>query len=123
MLMIPLVTTFASPASTGQHAVAYGVIAAVATGYGIVLARRFGAAAVVEGQRVRAAHATVVALVFGAILGGAAVIGVAADSAGQGVARLRWPGTGASHTDRCDRPERASARPGSQIWCRSATVG
>jgi len=56
--------------------VAYGVIAAVATGYGIVLARRFGAAAV-EGQRVRAAHATVVALVFGAILGGAAAIGVA----------------------------------------------
>jgi hypothetical protein len=37
----------------------------------------FGAAAVVEGQRVRAATATVVALVFGAILGGAAAIGVA----------------------------------------------
>ena len=77
LLMIPLVATFASPVSSGQHAVAYGVIAAVATGYGIVLARRFGAAAVVEGQRVRAAHATVVALVFGAILGGAAAIGVA----------------------------------------------
>ena len=77
LLMVPLVATFASPVSSGQHAVAYGVIAAVATGYGIVLARRFGAAAVVEGQRVRAAHATVVALVFGAILGGAAAIGVA----------------------------------------------
>jgi hypothetical protein len=77
LLMVPLVATFASPVSSGQHAVAYGVIAAVATGYGIVLARRFGAAAVVEGQRVRAAHATVVALVFGAILGGAASIGVA----------------------------------------------
>jgi Fusaric acid resistance protein-like len=63
--------------SSGQHAVAYGVIAAVATGYGIVLARRFGAAAVVEGQRVRAATATAVALVFGAILGAAAAIGVA----------------------------------------------
>jgi hypothetical protein len=69
--------TFASPVSSGQHAVAYGVIAAVATGYGIVLARRFGAAAVVEGQQVRAATATVVALVFGAVLGGAAAIGVA----------------------------------------------
>ncbi len=77
LLMIPLVATFASPVSSGQYAVAYGVIAAVATGYGIVLARRFGAAAVVEGQRVRAAHATVVALVFGAILVGAAAIGVA----------------------------------------------
>jgi MFS family permease len=77
LLMIPFVATFASPVSSGQHAVAYGVIAAVATGYGIVLARRFGAAAVVEGQRVRAATATAVALVFGAILGGAAAIGVA----------------------------------------------
>ena len=77
LLMIPLVATFANPVSSGQHAVAYGVIAAVATGYGIVLARRFGAAAVVEGQRVRAAPATVVALMFGAILGGAAAIGVA----------------------------------------------
>ena len=46
-------------------------------GYGIVLARRFGAAAVVEGPRVRAAHATVVALVFGAIVGAGAAIGVA----------------------------------------------
>jgi len=77
LLMIPLVATFPSPVPSGQQAAAYGVIAAVATGYGIVLARRFGAAAVVEGQRVRAAHATVVALVFGAILGGAAAIGVA----------------------------------------------
>jgi hypothetical protein len=77
LLMIPFVATFASPVSSGQHAVAYGVIAAVATGYGIVLARRFGAAAVVEGQRARAAVATVVALVFGAILGAAAAIGVA----------------------------------------------
>jgi MFS family permease len=77
LLMIPFVATFASPVPSGKHAAAYGVIAAVATGYGIVLARRFGAAAVVEGPRVRAAHATVVALVFGAILGGAAAIGVA----------------------------------------------
>jgi MFS family permease len=77
LLMIPLVATFASPVPSGQQAVAYGVIAAVATGYGIVLARRFGAAAVVEGPRVRAAHATVVALVFGAIVGGGAAIGVA----------------------------------------------
>jgi hypothetical protein len=38
LLMIPLVATFASPVSSGQHAVAYGIIAAVATGYGIVLA-------------------------------------------------------------------------------------
>jgi hypothetical protein len=38
LLMIPLVATFASPVTSGQHAVAYGIIAAVATGYGIVLA-------------------------------------------------------------------------------------
>jgi MFS family permease len=37
LLMIPVVATFASPVPSGQHAVAYGVIAAVATGYGIVL--------------------------------------------------------------------------------------
>lgn len=77
LLMIPLVATFASPASSGQQAVVYGVIAAIATGYGIALARRFGAAAVVEGQRVSAGVATVSALVFGAILGAAAAIGVA----------------------------------------------
>ena len=45
--------------------------------HSVALARRFGAAAVVEGQRIRAAHATVVALVFGAIVGAAAAIGVA----------------------------------------------
>ena len=77
LLMIPLVATFASPAASGQQSVVYGVIAAVATGYGIALARRFGAAAVVEGQQVPVAAAAVSALVFGAILGAAAAIGVA----------------------------------------------
>jgi len=77
LLMIPFVATFANPVSSGQHALVYGVIAAVATGYGIAITHRFGGAAVVEGQRVLPAVATAVALVFGAILGGAAAIGVA----------------------------------------------
>ncbi|MGC5225326.1 FUSC family protein [Micromonospora sp. DT81.3] len=81
LLMIPWVATFASPAPSGQHAVVYGVIVGVATGYGIALARRFGAAAVVEGKRVSVGLAAVSALVFGVILGAAAAIGVA----------LGWP--------------------------------
>jgi Fusaric acid resistance protein-like len=61
LLMIPFVATFASQCRRDNMRWPMG----------------FGAAAVVEGQRVRAATATVVALVFGAILGGAAAIGVA----------------------------------------------
>ena len=74
---LPLVATFASPVPSGQHALVYGVIAAVATGYGIARARRFGAAAVIQRHRVRTAHVTVVSPVFGAILDRAAAIGVA----------------------------------------------
>ena len=55
----------------------YGVIVAIATLYGIVIARRFGASEVVDGERLPLPVASVVALVFGAVLGGAAAIGVA----------------------------------------------
>jgi hypothetical protein len=77
LLMIPYAATFVSPVSTGRDATIYGVIAAIATLYGIVIARRFGAAPVVDGDHLAPSVATVVALVFGAVLGGAAAIGVA----------------------------------------------
>jgi hypothetical protein len=57
--------------------VIYGVIVAIATLYGIVIARRFGAPAVVEGYRLSPPMAAGVAIVFGLVLGGAAAIGVA----------------------------------------------
>ena len=52
-------------------------MAAIATLYGVVLARRFKAPEVVEGQRVSLPVAVSVAVVFGIVLGGAAAIGVA----------------------------------------------
>jgi hypothetical protein len=52
-------------------------IVAIATLYGIVIARRFGAAAIVEGYRLSPPEAASVAIVFGVVLGGAAAIGVA----------------------------------------------
>ena len=48
-----------------------------ATLYGVVLARRFKAPEVVEGQRVSLPAAAAVAVVFGVALGGAAAVGVA----------------------------------------------
>jgi hypothetical protein len=51
--------------------VTYGVIAGIATLYGVVLARRFKAPEIVEGQRVSSALAVVVAIVFGAVLASA----------------------------------------------------
>jgi hypothetical protein len=52
LLMLPLAATFATPVSSGRHAVVYGVIAGIATLYGVVLARRFKAPDMVEGQQV-----------------------------------------------------------------------
>jgi MFS family permease len=76
LLMASWAATFASPVTSGQHAVVYGVITALGTGYGVVLARRFGARGVVEGQRLPVANAAGLAVVFGVAVGGAAAIGV-----------------------------------------------
>src|SRR6478609_1895562 len=51
LLMAPYAATFVTPVSTAQSAVIYGAIVAVGTGYGIVIMRRFGAPAVVKGDR------------------------------------------------------------------------
>src|SRR5262245_18123371 len=77
LLMVPYAATFATPVSSGRHAVAYGVITGIATLYGVVLAHRFKAPESVEGQRVPMAQAVLVAIVFGAVLVGSAAIGVA----------------------------------------------
>jgi uncharacterized membrane protein YccC len=75
--MVPFAATFATPVSSGGHAVAYGVIAGIATLYGVVLARRFKAPDIVEGERVSPAQAVTVAILLGAALAGSAAIGVA----------------------------------------------
>jgi hypothetical protein len=77
LLMVPCAATFVTPVSSGTDAVIYGVIVAIATLYGIVVARRFGAPAVVEGYRLPPPAAASVAIVFGLVLGSAAAIGVA----------------------------------------------
>jgi hypothetical protein len=77
LLMLPFAATFASPVSSGRHAVAYGVFAGIGLLYGVVLARRFKAREVVEGQRVSIPAAVAVAAVMGVALGGTAAIGVA----------------------------------------------
>ena len=77
LLMLTFAATFPIATSSAKDAAAYGAIAAIATLYGIVLARRFKAPEVVEGQRVSLPVAIGVAIVFGAALGGAAAIGVA----------------------------------------------
>src|SRR6185436_6456480 len=77
LLMIPFAATFVTPVSTGKDATIYGVVVAIATLYGIVVARRFGAAPVVDGDHLAPSVAVMVAIVFGAVLGGAAAIGVA----------------------------------------------
>jgi hypothetical protein len=75
--MVPFAATFVTPVSSGTDAMIYGVIVAVATLYGIVIARRFGAPAVVEGYRLPPPAAASVAIVFGVVLGSGAAIGVA----------------------------------------------
>ena len=77
LLMIPYAATFATPTSSGWDAVIFGVFAGLGTGYGIVLARRFGAAPVVEGDRLAVPVAIMVAVVFGAVLAASAALGVA----------------------------------------------
>src|SRR5262245_359985 len=76
LLMVPYAATFATPVSSGRHSAAYGMIALIAALYGVVVARRFNAPGVVEGQRVSPGYAGVVALAFGAALAAGAAIGV-----------------------------------------------
>ena len=77
LLMVPFAATFVTPVSSAKDGVIYGVIVGIATGYGIVLARRFGAPEVADGDRLPLPVAAVVAIVFGVVLGASAAIGVA----------------------------------------------
>jgi hypothetical protein len=77
LLMLPFAATFATRVSSGRDATVYGVIAGIATAYGVVLARRFKAPGNVEGLRVSFPQAAMVAAVFGIALGASASIGVA----------------------------------------------
>ena len=77
LLMLPLAATFATALSSVEDAVIFGLIAAIGTLYGVAVARRFGAPQVVEGERQPVQQATVVAVVLGIAVGGAAAIGVA----------------------------------------------
>jgi len=77
LLMAPFAATFVTPVSTATSAVTFGAIVAVGTGYGIVIVRRFGAPAVVDGARYSLPVTAVIALAFGAVMGAAAAVGVA----------------------------------------------
>lgn len=77
LLMIPFAVTFVTPVPSTSDAAIYGAIILLAALYGLVLARRFGAPAVVEAERFGLLESASVAIVFGAILGGSASVGVA----------------------------------------------
>ena len=77
LLMVPFAATFVTPTASGTDAVVYGVIVGIAALYGVVIMRRFSAPEVVDGPHLALPVATVVAVVFGLVLGGAAAIGVA----------------------------------------------
>ena len=77
LLMAPYAATFVTPVSTGTAAVTFGAIVAIGTGYGSVIARRFGAPPVVEGDRYSLPVTALIAVAFGEVLGGAAAVGVA----------------------------------------------
>jgi hypothetical protein len=76
LLMLPFAATFVTPEASTENAVIYGVVAGIGTLYGVVLARRFGAAKVVEGECQPVGSAILVSVVLGAALAGAAAIGV-----------------------------------------------
>jgi hypothetical protein len=76
LLMIPFAATFCVALDSGRNAVAYGVVVGIASLYGVALARRFGAREVVEGERLPPPATAVVAIVFGAVMGISAAIGV-----------------------------------------------
>ena len=77
LLMVPYAATFVTPASSADDAATWGVIVGLGAVYGILLARRFGAPEVVEGDRLELPVAATVSIVFAAILGVSAAIGVA----------------------------------------------
>lgn len=77
LLIGPWAATFVTPVSTGRTAFTFGAIVAIGTAYGIVIARRFGAPPVVEGDRYSLPLTVLCAVAFGAVLGAAAAIGVA----------------------------------------------
>ena len=77
LLMVPYAATFVTPVDTAASAVTFGAIVAIGTAYGLVIMRRFGAPAVVEGTRYSLSVTAVIALCFGAVLGAAAALGVA----------------------------------------------
>ena len=77
LLMIPFAATFVVPASSARNATIYGLIVGIATLYGVVVARRFGVPEAVEGPRLPLPVAAVVAILFGAVMGASASIGVA----------------------------------------------
>jgi Fusaric acid resistance protein-like len=77
LLMIPYAATFVVPEASARNATVYGVIVAIATLYGVVVSRRFGVPQLVEGPRLSPSAAVAVAIVFGAVMGISASIGVA----------------------------------------------
>ena len=77
LLMVPYAATFVVPEASARNATVYGLIVGIATLYGVVLARRFGVPEVVDGERLSAPEAAVVALGFGAVLAASASLGVA----------------------------------------------
>ena len=77
LLVLPLVATFASPMPSGLDAVGYAAFATIGVFYGLVLARRFKAPQVIDGQRVSVGATAAVAVVLAVAVGGAAAIGVA----------------------------------------------
>ncbi|WP_457034367.1 hypothetical protein [Kitasatospora sp. P5_F3] len=74
LLMAAAAATFAIPASSGTDALISGIMTTLGVGYGIVIARRFGAAPVVAGDRRSAALAAAVAAIFAVALGAAAAL-------------------------------------------------
>ncbi len=76
LLMIPYAATFVTPVDTVTDAAIYGVILAIATLYGVVVARRFGAPEIAPGDRLPLPVAAAVAITFGVVLGVSAAIGV-----------------------------------------------
>ena len=77
LLMVPYAATFVVPEASARNATVYGLIVGIATLYGVVLARRFGVPEVVDGERLSAPVAAVVALGFGAVMAASASLGVA----------------------------------------------
>lgn len=77
LLMVPFAATFVSPAPSARDAVTYGVIVTIATLYGIIVARRFGAPRSLDSKHAPLALAVGLATLLGIMLGASAAIGVA----------------------------------------------